>query len=87
MRIIVQRAGVASVVATWIFAVACSSTDEAAAKAALSDGCLVNTDCNSPLVCAFRRCHNACVDDRDCPAATRCMASDKPFHVCQLVSA
>jgi hypothetical protein len=60
---------------------ACSSDD---ALAQLAEGCVINTDCNSPLVCAFRRCHNACVTTRDCPAGQRCVASDRPFNVCQL---
>src|SRR5687767_388278 len=60
---------------------ACSSDD---ALGQLAEGCVINTDCNSPLVCAFRRCHNACVTTRDCPAGQRCVASDRPFNVCQL---
>jgi len=63
-------------------ALACSSDTPPLAD--LSQGCLVNTDCNSPLVCAFRRCHNQCMTTRDCPVGTRCVASDRPFHVCQL---
>jgi len=65
-----------------IFAVACSSDTPPLAD--LSQGCLVNSDCNNPLVCAFRRCHNACMSTRDCPVPLRCVASDRPFHVCQL---
>jgi hypothetical protein len=52
--------------------------------ATLSQGCVINTDCNEPLVCAFQRCHNACETSRDCDAGQRCVASDRPFHVCQL---
>jgi len=61
---------------------ACSSNERA--PGALSDGCSINTDCSSPLVCAFRRCHNACKDSRDCTPGLRCIASDKPYRVCQL---
>jgi hypothetical protein len=61
---------------------ACSSDEKLTAK--LAEGCLLNTDCESPLVCAFRRCHNACMTTRDCPAGQRCVASDRPFNVCQL---
>jgi len=61
---------------------ACSSDDKVPAQ--LAEGCVINTDCNSPLVCAFRRCHNACTTTRDCPAGQRCVASDRPFNVCQL---
>jgi hypothetical protein len=62
----------------------CSSDSIDRPKAGLSEGCLANTDCNNPLVCAFRRCHNACATSRDCPAGERCVASDHPYSVCQL---
>src|SRR5258706_166478 len=62
--------------------VACSS-DEPTPKG-LAEGCFINTDCTSPLVCAFRKCHRACTTWRDCEPGQRCMASDRPFHVCQL---
>jgi len=61
----------------------CSGSD-APPLAAIAEGCSINTDCTSPLVCAFRKCHSACMTTRDCPAPQRCMASDRPFHVCQL---
>src|SRR5258705_11673579 len=64
-----------------IFGIACSSDK----GAELAQGCLINSDCNDPLVCAFRKCHNACTDTRDCSIPLRCVASDRPFHVCQLV--
>ena len=64
---------------------ACSSGDTTATTAAsVSEGCSINSDCTSPLVCAFRRCHNACTTSRDCDPGQRCVASDRPFHVCQL---
>lgn len=62
---------------------ACSSDDAPPLKA-LAAGCVVNSDCNAPLVCAFEKCHNACADSRDCPLGQRCVASDRPYHVCQL---
>jgi hypothetical protein len=66
-----------------VLAAACSSDEP---LSALAEGCLINSDCNAPLVCAFRRCHQACEDTRDCPPSLRCVASDRPFHVCQLES-
>jgi hypothetical protein len=51
---------------------------------ALGGGCLVNSDCSSPLICAFRLCHQECKDDRDCSAGQRCVAGDRPYRVCQL---
>src|SRR4051812_44935989 len=67
-----------------IWALACSSDEPPPGE--LASGCLINSGCREPLVCAFRSCHNACVATRDCPAGLRCVASDRPFHVCQLVS-
>ena len=61
---------------------ACSSGDPPASV--LTQGCILNTDCASPLVCAFRKCHQACNTSRDCPVSQRCVASDRPLHVCQL---
>lgn len=57
---------------------------EEVAVAMLGEGCLLNTDCNTPLVCAFRRCHTECKDSRDCSAGQRCVQSDRPYRVCQL---
>lgn len=64
--------------------VAGCSEDVTPAATALSGGCSVNTDCNAPLVCAFARCHVACTQSRDCAAGERCVASDRPYHVCLL---
>src|SRR6185369_15835404 len=36
-------------------------------------GCSINSDCNNPLVCAFKRCHTQCSSTRDCPAGLRCV--------------
>ncbi|HEX4340707.1 MAG TPA: hypothetical protein VH062_32585 [Polyangiaceae bacterium] len=60
----------------------CSADQRAPAR--LAEGCLINSDCTSPLVCAFQRCHNECTDSRDCNMGQRCVASDRPFKVCEL---
>jgi hypothetical protein len=60
---------------------ACSSDEP---RKNIDEGCVINTDCTAPLVCAFKKCHVACTASRDCPMGQRCMASDRPFHVCQL---
>jgi hypothetical protein len=67
-----------------VVALACSSDSPPLSD--LSQGCSINSDCNDPLVCAFKRCHNACTTTRDCMVPLRCVASDRPFHVCQLDS-
>ncbi len=65
--------------------VACGSSSSASVdRAALAQGCLIDSDCAAPLRCAFKSCHNACEESRDCPAGQRCVAADRPFNVCQL---
>lgn len=56
--------------------------------AALSQACFLNSDCNSPLVCVFSRCHTACRNSADCPSGERCVPSGMDagvsVDVCQL---
>lgn len=67
------------------FAGACGdSSDERKAAAKLGEGCVLNSDCNDPFSCTFERCHEQCVDSRDCPGDERCVLTDEDFHVCQL---
>lgn len=76
-------AGVASLLA--LIVPACSN--EAKPKPAAEDGrggCLVNSDCASPLVCAFQRCHVECVTTRDCDGTLRCIGAHEASRVCQL---
>ncbi|MDP1921378.1 MAG: hypothetical protein Q8L14_34375 [Myxococcales bacterium] len=61
-----------------------SCVTKAPVPSALAEGCLLNSDCESPLVCAFRRCHSACETSRDCPAGLHCRPADRPFNVCLL---
>lgn len=66
---------------------ACGSDDAAELRRAqLAEGCLLNTDCKSPLVCAFRTCHVECTEQRDCPDGELCVPTDKPFKVCMFES-
>jgi hypothetical protein len=55
----------------------------------LSQGCSINSDCDSPLICAFGKCHEQCGSEdsstRDCPAGERCVASGG-YNVCALAS-
>ena len=57
----------------------CGSTS----AAGLAENCSINSDCNSPLVCAFSHCHNACMVSSDCPLGARCVMSGTA-GVCQL---
>jgi hypothetical protein len=54
--------------------------------ATLSGDCLVNSDCASPLVCVFERCHVECITTRDCEGELRCIGAQEPDRVCQLES-
>ncbi len=44
--------------------------------AALSATCSINSDCDSPLICAFGRCHAACAASRDCDNGERCVIAN-----------
>jgi hypothetical protein len=59
----------------------CSSSSSG--KAALAAGCLANSDCDAPLVCAFKVCHNACKETRDCEGAALCVKIEGG-NVCRL---
>src|SRR5262245_10632938 len=73
------------VLPAWLLTSACGS-DSDSSLSLLSEGCTLNSDCNSPLVCAFQRCHAQCQATRDCPKGQRCIQADRPFRVCQLSS-
>jgi len=61
-----------------------SNVKEKIALAQLAQNCLVNSDCNAPLVCAFESCHAECESSRDCDDGARCVAAARPYKVCQL---
>lgn len=47
-------------------------------------GCTLSSECKSPLVCAFQKCHVQCKSSKDCDGGKgRCVQSDKPYYVCQ----
>src|SRR5579862_1930676 len=51
----------------------------------LSQNCSLNSDCDSPLVCVFSRCHQQCKTSEDCASGERCVASGGGGdNVCQL---
>src|SRR4051812_5273092 len=79
-----RAAFVAFFILVGVIACGSSSTDNAIAHADLAKGCIVNSDCKDPLVCAFKSCHDKCDTSRDCPDKELCVQSDRPFHVCQL---
>ncbi|MBK7582995.1 MAG: hypothetical protein IPI67_22715 [Myxococcales bacterium] len=78
------RLGLGAAVAL-LWAAACGSDDaEGLRRGKLAEGCVINTDCTAPLVCAFRLCHQECKDQPDCELGQLCVPADKPFNVCQL---
>lgn len=63
----------------------CSTdADQRAALAVLGGVCLINSDCGESLICAFKRCHDACDTSRDCEHGERCVEGPKSRNVCQL---
>jgi hypothetical protein len=47
--------------------------------------CSLNSDCDSPLICVFTLCHEACKTSVDCPMGERCVPSGNGIDdVCQL---
>lgn len=69
------------------FAVGCVGTEEKLVQAALAEGCILNSECAAPLVCAFRRCHAQCESNADCTSSgeqLQCVPSDRPYKVCLL---
>ncbi len=56
-----------------------------AVKSGVAKGCTLNSDCNGGLVCSFGLCHQECQETTDCPAAQRCVQSEKS-NVCQLTN-
>ena len=68
-----------------VLSFACGEDDAVAIRRAeLAEGCSLNSDCSSPLVCAFQSCHVECQSSRDCEPGALCVQADRPVYVCQL---
>jgi Putative metal-binding motif len=65
---------------------AAASCGESTPAHKLAKGCSINSDCDSPLVCAFQSCHQQCDASRDCPDSELCVTSVRPHSVCQFPS-
>jgi hypothetical protein len=77
----------AALVLATAMAASCSSHE----LAGIAQNCSLNSDCDSPLICVFSRCHDACKTSVDCPTGQRCVQSNVPssmdgglYNVCQL---
>jgi hypothetical protein len=46
--------------------------------------CILNSDCNQPLVCSWGKCHDACHISADCPTGQSCITASDKSRVCQL---
>lgn len=62
---------------------ACGDSPKPGAGSKLAADCQADSECAAPLTCTFRRCHEPCKGDTDCPSAERCVKGD-PGDVCQL---
>ncbi len=64
--------------------VACGSDGSAIIdRAELSAACYIDSNCRTPLRCAFKSCHVECAESRDCSPGERCVTAERPFNVCQ----
>src|ERR1019366_7037801 len=66
--------------------IAATSASCSSSGVELSGSCSINSDCDSPLICAFGKCHKACEVSSDCPVtspAERCIVSGTT-GVCEL---
>ena len=54
-----------------------------AKKIDVGGACILNSDCNQPLVCTMGKCHDACHTSADCPGGQSCMKTDNA-PICQL---
>ena len=73
-----SRILVLMVVSAWLVA-GCSG----AKKINVGGTCILNSDCNSPLVCTMGKCHDACHTSADCPTGQSCVKTDNST-ICQL---
>ena len=52
-------------------------------KIEVGGNCILNSDCNSPLLCTDGKCHDACHASIDCPTGQSCVKTNNTT-VCQL---
>jgi hypothetical protein len=65
-------------VSAWLLA-GCSSPK----KIDVGGTCILNSDCNSPLLCTDGKCHDACHASVDCPPGETCVKTNDT-SICQL---
>jgi len=67
-----------TMVSAWLLA-GCSSPK----KIDVGGTCILNSDCNSPLLCTDSKCHDACHASVDCPPGETCVKTNDT-SICQL---
>jgi hypothetical protein len=76
----IRRIVAGALTAALLVAVGCSTPTS---KGEVAARCSLNSDCRSPLVCSFERCHEQCTSSRDCKGKL-CVRGEKGVNVCQL---
>jgi hypothetical protein len=79
----IARGAFGAVAGLFLVAAAGAASCSSSSAVGVAAGCSINSDCDSPLVCVFARCHKQCDASRDCPSGERCVASTAG-GVCQL---
>ena len=72
------------IVSVWLAAGCAVGKKAEENKVDVGGACLLNSDCNGPLVCAWDRCHDACHTTADCPPGQNCIIASDLSKVCQL---
>jgi hypothetical protein len=57
--------------------------DDDALPTKLAEPCMQTSQCGGDLICALGRCHEVCVNSKDCPAGQRCVKTEMTT-ACQL---
>ncbi len=60
-----------------------ASSCNSSSTVGVASTCSINSDCNSPLICTFAKCHDACKESRDCATGERCVLAGST-GTCQL---
>ncbi len=50
------------------------------------EGCALNSDCESPLVCRLERCRRECASNRDCDIGSSCVFDEDGLGSCTVES-
>ncbi len=85
LRAIARVGALLTSVAVLVGACGSDTAEERAKAAQLAEGCLIDSDCQDPLVCAFKRCHVQCIVQRDCQREELCVPAGEN-KVCLLES-